>query len=78
MTSCYVGYEATVFGVHYTCHVKIAGDPIIRVIPQLPLLKVRGYPCMAIPERTEDTGGASERKISKAGVEELSLLDGER
>lgn len=72
-----VGYEATVFGVHYQCSVKIPEDPIIRVIPILPLLQVRSFP---VPTSAveETNGGVKQRRPSKAGVELVELLDGER
>ena len=65
------GYEAKVFGVHHKCHVKIPGNPIIRVIPKLPLLQARSFPLAA-----EATHG--ERRMSKAGLDKFDLLDGER
>ena len=73
------GYEATVFGVHHKCDMKIAGNPIIRVISKLPQLGVRSFPVLS----PEGGGGAVEegvagRRTSKSGIEKFDLMDGER
>lgn len=72
-----LGYEATVFGVHYQCSVKIPDNPIIRVIPKLPLLQVRSFPVLT-SAATEDMGELKQRRSSKVGLEKFHLLDGER
>ena len=67
------------FGVYHKCYMKIAGDPIIRVIPRLPLLKVRVFPVLG-------TGGSGVcedmyvggRRLSKACQDKFDLMDGER
>lgn len=64
------------FGVHYQCSVKIPGNPIIRVIPKLPLLQVRNFPVLT--PGAEDTGEPRQRRASKVGAEKFDLLDGER
>lgn len=69
-----LGYEATVFGVHYKCNVKIPGDPLIRVIPKLPLLQVRSFP-MPMAGGEVGVGG---RRLSKTSIEKFDLIDGER
>lgn len=64
------------FGVHYKCEVKILGDPVIRVIPKMPLMRVRCFPvAMSKEEEEEGVGG---RRSSKASVERFDLMDGER
>lgn len=71
------GYEATVFGVHHKCNMKISGNPFIRVIPQFPLLKVRSFPIQTALEKGEGQGVGG-RRVSKAGIEKFDLMDGER
>lgn len=72
------GYEATVFGIHHKCDVKITGNPIIQVISKLPQLGVRTFPVFS-----GDGGGAVEtdvggRRASRTGLDKFELLDGER
>lgn len=61
------------FGVHHKCSVKIPGNPIIRVIPKLPLLQARSFSSAPTAEATP-----SGRRTSKAGLDKFDLLDGER
>lgn len=69
------------FGVHHFCHMKVQDDPLIKVIPKLPLVKVRSV----LPSQPGDSGGAGEgerpdpvRRISRAGQDKFDLMDGER
>ena len=80
------GYEATVFGVYYCCHMKIQDDPLIKVIPKLPLLKVRSF-LRSQPEggvRGGAGGGGGDRSegtgdpVVKEGLEIFDMMDGER
>ena len=67
------------FGVHHQCEVKTPGDPLIRVIPKMPLLRVKSFPAGSVGKREEDRkGGAGGRRLSKASVERFELMDGER
>lgn len=72
----YLGYEATVFGVHHTCDVKIPGDPIITVVPKMPRLRVRCFP-VAVSKEEEAEVGLGGRRLSKASMEKFDLMDGE-
>ena len=62
---------------------KIPGDPVVRVVPQLPQLRVKVLPSM---DSVEAEGGKGEvgttnnglkRKMSKASIDKLELMDGE-
>ena len=76
------GYKTVVFGVDNQCTVKIPGDPVVRVVPQLPQLRVKVLPSA---ESSSSGGGGAEggtnnglrRKMSKASIDKLELMDGE-
>ena len=81
------GYKTVVFGVDNQCTVKIPGDPVVRVVPQLPQLRVKVLPSA---ESSSSGGGGAEggkgdvgtnnglrRKMSKVSLDKLELMDGE-
>ena len=65
------------------CTVKIPGDPVVRVVPQLPQLRVKVLP--SIDCGIEGEGGKGDvgtnnglkRKMSRASIDKLELMDGE-
>ena len=71
------------FGVDNQCTVKIPGDPVVRVVPQLPQLRVKVLPSM--DSSGEVVGGKGDvgtnnglrRKMSRASIDKLELMDGE-
>lgn len=78
------GYKTVVFGVENQCTVKIPGDPVVRVVPQLPQLRVKVLPSMdSSGEAAEGgkgdvgTNNGLRRKMSKASIDKLELMDGE-
>jgi hypothetical protein len=52
------GYEHTVFGIRSKCSVKVAGNPLIRVVPSLPQLRVHVLPQFHTVERSRDSSGS--------------------
>ena len=81
--SCaYLGYKTTVFGIENECQVKIPGDPVVRVVPQLPQLRVKVLPSSLDPIELlgKGEGGMNNgmrRKMSRASLDRLELMDGE-
>ena len=85
------GYEHTVFGIHSKCSVKVPGNPLIRVVPPLPQLRVYVVPLSQFHdmEWNRDSSGSGsidsspfrrgESQRSSVGPKiELDLIDGER
>ena len=66
------GYEATVFGVHYECYKKVQDDPVIRVVPKLPLVKIKSV-LVTTSEEEEEGGGEGGKK--ECGVRRRSQSD---
>jgi len=82
-----------VFGVRYECYKKVQNDPIIRVVPKLPLVKIK---TSLVESKSEEMAAGEEKegeearrhsqsdvaakakKSSVVSLEELELLDGER
>ena len=76
------GYRTIVFGVENECEVKIPGNPVVRVVPQLPQLRVKVLPSSLDTSEFlgKGEGGMNNgmrRKMSKASIERLELMDGE-
>ena len=71
------------FGVDNQCTVKIPGDPVVRVVPQLPQLRVKILPSMDSSGEAErgkgdvGTNNGLRRKMSRASIDKLELMDGE-
>ena len=75
---CHAGYKAIVFGVENQCQVKIPGDPVVRVVPQLPQLRVKVLSSSDSGDlKDAGTNNGMRRKMSKASIETLELMDGE-
>ena len=82
-----VGYEATVFGVHSKCLMKIPGDPVIQVVPPLPQLRVNTFPVFKRGGGSDDAKGkspdklclnrADSRRSSMGARDKFELMDGE-
>ena len=80
------GYEHTVFGVRSKCEIKVAGNPIIRVIPPLPQLRLKIIRPFFIPHGDRDIGSADvspfrrgEGMRSSVGPQvEIDMIDGEK
>ncbi|CAI8031983.1 Trafficking protein particle complex subunit 9, partial [Geodia barretti] len=51
-------YEHTVFGIRSKCSVRVAGNPLIRVVPSLPQLRVHVLPQFHTAERNRDSSGS--------------------
>ena len=87
-----LGYEAMVFGVRYECYRKVEDDPLIRVVPKLPLVRIRSVLSSASDDASyeiaKNTAKEENRrslsdvtpptKTVQASVDKLELLDGER
>ena len=77
------GYKTVVFGVDNQCTVKIPGDPVVRVVPQLPQLRVKVLPSMDSGIELEGgkgdvgTNNGLRRKMSRASIDKFELMDGE-
>ena len=77
------GYKTVVFGVDNQCTVKIPGDPVVRVVPQLPQLRVKVLPSMDFSEMEGGgkgdvgTNNGLKRKMSRSSIDKLELMDGE-
>ena len=62
---------------------KIPGDPVVRVVPQLPQLRVKVLPSMDSSSEAEGgkgdvgTNNGLRRKMSRASIDKLELMDGE-
>ena len=60
---------------------KIPGDPVVRVVPQLPQLRVKVLPTSGLDSSevtTElDTSNGMRRKMTRASIDRLELMDGE-
>ena len=70
------------FGIENECQVKIPGDPVVRVVPHLPQLRIKVLPSSLDPSELlgKGDGGMNNglrRKMSKASLERLELMDGE-
>ena len=86
------GYEHTVFGIRSKCSVRVAGNPLIRVIPSLPQLRVHVLPQFrTAAEHNRDSSGSGsvdsgtsplkrgDAQRSSVGPRvELDMTDGER
>ena len=83
MYSDNAGYKTVVFGVDNQCTVRIPGDPVVRVVPQLPQLRVKVLPSMDSTDEAErgkgdvGTNNGLKRKMSRASIDKLELMDGE-
>ena len=83
MYSDNAGYKTVVFGVDNQCMVRIPGDPVVRVVPQLPQLRVKVLPSMDSADEAErgkgdvGTNNGLKRKMSRASIDKLELMDGE-
>ena len=70
------------FGVENECQVKIPGDPVVRVVPQLPQLRVKVLQsslesCDVLTRNEVEASNGIKRKMSKAVNDKLELMDGE-
>lgn len=74
------------FGVHSKCSIKVEGNPVIKVIPMLPQLRIRILPVFHAP-RSSGEGAGVESSFFKHGEGhrssigprvELDILDGEK
>ena len=78
------GYRTVVFGVNNECKVKIPGDPVVRVVPQLPQLRVKVLPSSGLDPSSElmskgelTPSNGMKRKMSRVSIDRLELMDGE-
>jgi hypothetical protein len=83
-----IGYEHTVFGVRSKCRIKIAGNPLIKVVPTLPQLRLNVLPPVHAPRSQNggDTASAESSPLqrgeghrSSVGPKiEIDMMDGEK
>lgn len=77
------GYKTVVFGIENECEVKIPGDPVVRVVPQLPQLRVKVLQSdlnsneLAVGKSELEASNGMKRKMSRVSIDRLELMDGE-
>ena len=49
-----------VFGVRYECYKTVQDNPIIRVVPKLPLVKIKA---LLVEPKSEETQEAKEKEV---------------
>lgn len=74
-----LGYEVVLFGLRSKCLIKIPGDPIVKVVSPLPMLRVKSTRMVPLPsgcpKATPTKGGLS---VTDEKNNVLQLMDGER